>query len=87
VERHRIYPPASAFLGGGDERLVVMSILVDPSGELVQITMLASSGSSIADEAAGTMIRSSAPFPPIPASYPHVRTLITVEMPIYPTPR
>jgi len=86
VERHRIYPPASAFLGG-DERLVVMSILVDPSGELVQITMLASSGSTVADEAAGTMVRNSAPFPPIPAGYPHVRTLITVEMPIYPTPR
>lgn len=86
VERHRIYPPASAFLDG-QERVAVLSILVDPSGELVQITTLASSGSSIADEAAGNMIRSSAPFPPIPANYPHIRTLITVEMPIYPNPR
>ena len=86
VERHRIYPPASAFLDGR-ERVAILSILVDPSGELVQITMLASSGSTVADEAAGNMIRSSAPFPPIPASYPHIRTLITVEMPIYPTPR
>ena len=86
VERHRIYPPASAFLDG-QERVVILSILVDPSGELVQITTLASSGSTVADEAAGNMIRSSSPFPPIPANYPHIRTLITVEMPIYPTPR
>jgi periplasmic protein TonB len=86
VERHRIYPPASAFLDGR-EKVVVLSVLVDPSGELVQITTLASSGSTIADEAAGNMIRSSAPFPPIPTTYPHIRTLITVEMPIYPNPR
>jgi TonB family protein len=86
VERHRIYPPASAFLGGA-ERLTVYSILIDPAGSLVQITLLASSGSTVADEAAGNMIRSSAPFPPLPANYPHIRTLITVEMPIYPTPR
>ena len=86
VEKHRIYPPASAFLGGA-ERLAVYSILVDPGGELVQITLLEPSGSSVADEAAGNMIRSSAPFPPIPPSYPHIRTSIIVEMPIYPTPR
>jgi periplasmic protein TonB len=86
VERHRIYPPASAFPDGQD-RVAIMSILVDPSGELVQITTLASSGSTVADEAARTMIQSSTPFPPIPSSYPHIRTLITVEMPIYPTPR
>jgi TonB family protein len=86
VDRHRIYPPASAF-PDGQERLVVLSILVDPSGELVQITTLASSGSSVADQAARNMIQNSAPFPPIPPSYPHIRTLITVEMPIYPNPR
>lgn len=86
VERHRIYPPASAFLDG-QERLVVMGVLIDPSGELVHVTLDASSGSSLADEAAANMIRSSAPFPPIPANYPHIRTLITVEMPIYPNPR
>jgi TonB family protein len=86
VERHRIYPPASAFMSGA-ERVAIYSILVDPTGELVQITLLESSGSSVADEAAGNMIRGSAPFPPLPAGYPHIRTLITVEMPIYPTPR
>lgn len=86
VERHRIYPPASAFQGD-KERVAIYSILVDPSGSLVQITLLATSGSSVTDEAAGNMIRNSAPFAPIPTSYPHVRTLITVEMPIYPNPR
>ena len=83
VEKHRIYPPASAFLGS-TERVAVLSILIDPEGNLVQTTLLDSSGSTIADEAAGNMIRSAAPFPPLPASYPHIRTLITVEMPIYP---
>ncbi|MGH7124795.1 MAG: TonB family protein, partial [Stellaceae bacterium] len=73
VERHRIYPPATAF-PDGQERVVILRILIDPSGELVQVNTLASSGSSIADEAAGNMIRSSAPFPPLPANYPHLRT-------------
>jgi TonB family protein len=86
VERHRIYPPASAFLDGREWQ-VVLSVLVDPSGELVQITTVAPSGSSIADQAARNMIQNSAPFPPIPANYPHIRTLIIVEMPIYPNPR
>ncbi|HKF72352.1 MAG TPA: TonB C-terminal domain-containing protein [Stellaceae bacterium] len=86
VERHRIYPPASAFLGG-EERLVILSILIEPSGELVQVRLQATSGLSLADEAAANMIRNSAPFGPIPASYPHIRTSITVEMPIYPNPR
>jgi TonB family protein len=86
VDRHRIYPPASAFLGG-EERLVVLRILIEPSGELVEVRLEAPSGSSLADEAAAGMIRNSAPFGPIPANYPHIRTPIIVEMPIYPTPR
>jgi TonB family protein len=83
VERHRIYPPASAFPGGA-ERLAVYDILVDPSGELVQMILHVPSGSSLADEAAGAMIRNAAPFPPLPADWPHFRTSITVELPIYP---
>ena len=86
VEKHRIYPPASAFRDGV-ERLAIYSILVDPTGELVQIKLEASSGSSIADEAAGNMIRSAAPFLPLPANFPHIRTVIEVELPIYPLPR
>ena len=83
VERNRIYPPASAFPGGG-ERVAVYSILVDPAGNLTALTLLESSGSLLLDEAAGRMLRASAPFPPLPASYPQMRTLITVEIPMFP---
>jgi len=83
VESHRIYPPASEFRGGG-QREAVYSILIDPSGNLVALTLVATSGSSVLDEAAGQMIRASAPFPHLPPSYPQIRTLITGAIPIYP---
>jgi len=86
VERNRIYPPRDVF-GGDSERVALYSIVIDPGGNLVAITLLQSTGSPTLDEAAGRMLRVSAPFPPIPPSYPQIRTLITVEMPIYPTPR
>jgi protein TonB len=85
VIRHRIYPPASEFPSGA-ERLVVYRLLIDPSGELVQITLLAPSGSDLVDEAAGLMVRRSAPFPPLPASWLHIRTPIIMEMPMFPSP-
>ena len=83
VESHRIYPPASEFRGSG-EREAVYSILIDPSGNLVALTLVASSGSSMVDEAAGQMIRASAPFPHLPPSYPQIRTLITGAIPVFP---
>jgi len=83
VESHRVYPPASEFRGSG-EREVVYSILIDPSGNLVALTLVASSGSSMIDEAAGQMIRASAPFPHLPPSYPQIRTLITGAIPVFP---
>ncbi len=60
---------------------------VDPDGKLVQITLEDSSGSTIADEAAGNMLRKSAPFPPLPADWPHFRASIIIEMTMYPNPR
>jgi hypothetical protein len=33
------------------------------------------------------MITSSAPFPPLPADYPQIRTRIVVEIPVYPRGR
>ncbi len=86
VERNRIYPPASEFPGGG-ERLAVYSIVIEPTGDLTAITLLESSGSNVLDEAAGRMIRISTPFPPLPLSYPSIRTLITVAIPLFPNPR
>jgi protein TonB len=86
VERNRIYPPEQYF-GGDAERLAVYSIVIEPSGGLVTITLLESTGSQMLDEAAGRMLRNSAPFPPIPASYPQIRTVIRAELPIYSHPR
>jgi TonB family protein len=86
VERNRIYPAAQYFSGDA-ERLAVYSIVVEPGGALVTITLLESTGSAVLDEAAGRMLRNSAPFPPLPASYPQIRTVIRAELPIYPTPR
>ena len=86
VNSHRIYPPASAFFGNA-ERVAIYNMLIDPSGNLVQIMLVSSSGSSVADEAAGNMLRNSAPFPPLPANWPHIRASIIAEMPIYPSPR
>jgi len=83
VESHRVYPPASEFRGAG-EREAVYAILIDPAGNLVALTLVASSGSPVLDEAAGQMIRASAPFPHLPPSYPQIRTLITGAIPIYP---
>ena len=83
VESHRIYPPASEF-NGVPEREVTYGIQIDPSGNLVTLTLLASSGSSVIDQAAGQMIRASSPFPHIPPSYPQIRTLITGTIPVYP---
>ena len=83
VESHRIYPPASEF-HGVPERVVTYGIQIDPAGNLVTLTLLASSGSSVIDQAAGQMIRASSPFPHIPPSYPQIRTLITGTIPIFP---
>ena len=83
IDRHRIYPPASAFPDGG-ERMVVYNILVDPNGSLAGINLVQPSGSPIVDEAAGRMIRNSAPFAPLPPDYPRIRALIAILMPIYP---
>lgn len=86
VAGNRIYPPASEFPGSA-ERTVVYAMLVAPDGRLVQITLEDPSGSTIADEAAGNMLRKSAPFPPLPADWPHFPTSIIIEMTMYPNPR
>jgi len=83
IERNRIYPPAADFAGRG-ARLVIYSIVIEPSGSMNAITLLNTSGTPRLDEAARLMITSSAPFPPLPASYPQMRTLITVEIPMFP---
>jgi len=83
IERNRVYPAASEFEGPGS-RMVVYSVVLEPTGAINLITMLASSGLPRLDEAARQMITSSAPFPPLPPDFPQIRTRIVVEIPIYP---
>lgn len=83
IEGNRIYPPASAFYGV-PERTVVYSVGVNPGGTVSTITLLASSGQSLIDEAARQMITASAPFPRLPAELPQFRTSIVIFVPIYP---
>jgi protein TonB len=83
IERNRVYPPAAEFAGPGG-KLVIYSVVLEPSGSMNAITLLSSSGATRLDEAARLMITSSAPFPPLPADYPQLRTRIVVEIPVYP---
>ncbi len=83
IERNRIYPPAADFIGSTN-RLSIFSVVLEPSGAMNAITLLNSSGTPRLDEAARLMITSSAPFPPLPADYPQIRTRIVIEIPIYP---
>lgn len=83
IESNRIYPPASAFYGA-PQRTVVYSVGVNPAGTVSTITLLASSGQSLVDEAARQMIATSAPFPHLPADLPQVRTSIVIFIPVYP---
>ena len=83
IEGNRVYPPATAF-NGAVERTVVYSVGVDPGGTVSTITLLASSGENLIDEAARQMIAASAPFPHLPADLPQIRTSIVIYIPIYP---
>lgn len=83
IEGNRVYPPASAFYGV-PERTVVYSVGVNPGGTVSTITLLASSGQNLIDEAARQMIADSAPFPHLPAELPQVRTSIVIYIPVYP---
>jgi len=86
IERKRSYPPPEAFRSPSGA-VAAYQIVVDRSGRLMGVTILQSTGVSKLDEVAGLMIRDAAPFPPLPADYPDLRALITVEIPIYPAPR
>lgn len=83
IEGNRVYPPASAFYGA-PERVVVYSVGVNPGGSVSTITLLASSGQSLIDEAARQMIAASEPFPRLPGELPQVRTSIVIYIPVYP---
>jgi colicin import membrane protein len=85
LERHRIYPPADAFVGT-ERPQAVFGVVIEPSGAIVTITLLATTGVPKLDETAREMITDSEPFPHLPPDYPQIRTVITVYLPVFAGP-
>ena len=83
IEGNRVYPPAAEF-GEAAQKLVVYSVVVEPTGQISTMTLIVPSGHPRIDEAARQMITATAPFPHLPADYPQFRTSITIGIPIYP---
>ncbi|HXE16727.1 MAG TPA: TonB C-terminal domain-containing protein [Stellaceae bacterium] len=83
LERNRIYPPAEAFAGVG-RLMTAYSVLIEPSGRIVNITRYEETGVPAIDEASRQMIENLDPFPHLPADYPQIRTLITFFVPMFP---
>jgi outer membrane biosynthesis protein TonB len=83
LERNRLYPPADAF-GGTEKPVAVFAVQIEPSGQIVTITLLATTGVPKIDETAREMIDDSSPFPHLPSDYPQIRTVITVFLPMFP---
>jgi TonB family protein len=83
LARNRIYPPADEF-AGALARQAIFGLLIDPSGNVSNIQLLASTGVQRLDEAAREMITNSAPFPRLPRDYPQIPTPLTIFIPVYP---
>jgi protein TonB len=83
LERNRVYPPTDDF-AGALSRFAVYGVVIEPSGAVVNITLIQPTGVSVLDEAAREMISNSSPFPRLPPDYPQIRTYLTVVIPIYP---
>lgn len=83
LERNRIYPPADDFVGASS-RTPVFSVVIEPSGAIVTVTLLVSTGVSKLDETAREIITNSEPFPRVPPDYPQIRTVITMFLPVFP---
>ena len=83
LERNRVYPPAAAF-AGVDRRVTAYSVLIEPSGRIVNVTPLVATEVPVIDEAARQTIESIEPFPHLPPDYPQIRTLITIYLPMFP---
>jgi TonB family protein len=76
IEQHRFYP--SDAVGAFGKRLtgiVVYRVALSSAGQLVALELKTSSGSDTLDEAASTMIKRTAPFPPLPA-YVHANAMV-----------
>jgi protein TonB len=83
LESHRVYPPGEAF-DGAATRTAVFAIAMEPSGEVVNIKLVGTTGVPKLDEMAREMITDSSPFPRLPPDYPQIRTPITIYIPVFP---
>lgn len=79
VNAHIVYPRSA----GGAAGAATFVLIVDRSGALRSMRMLASSGRRDIDLAASNAILASAPFRPLPADYDDVVT-ITAQVPVLP---
>ncbi len=83
LEQHRVYPPDEAFVGA-PSRTAIYSLVIEPTGQLVAVTQLSSTGVPRLDEVGLQMIYGTSPFPPLPPDYPQIRTKIVVYIPVFP---
>ncbi|MGO8916233.1 MAG: TonB family protein [Stellaceae bacterium] len=81
IERHRIYPRVVGPFGLPAEGTAVYDVAVDRSGRIIGMQLDHSSGVAGIDQAVESMIRSSLPFPPLPADYPdEISIVVTIRL-------
>jgi periplasmic protein TonB len=69
ISRHWIVPRAASKFGLPLEGVAVYTMIIDPRGNLISVTLKRSSGVAVLDEAGERMLREAAPFPPPPADF------------------
>ena len=85
IELHRVYPKVMGQFGLPAEGTAVYNVAVDRDGELRALRVAQSSGVPALDEAGARMLRSAAPFPPLPNDYPD-GVVIAVTLHLSPSP-
>ncbi|HXZ02277.1 MAG TPA: TonB C-terminal domain-containing protein [Stellaceae bacterium] len=81
IERHRIYPRVVGTFGLLAEGMAAYDVLLDRSGRIIGMRLSHSSGIAGIDQAVEGMIRSSLPFPPLPADYPdEVNIVVAIRL-------
>ncbi|HEX7968796.1 MAG TPA: TonB family protein [Stellaceae bacterium] len=84
LERHRVYPKVMGQFGLPVEGTPVYAVLIDRTGGLRAVKLLHPSGAAALDEAGATMIRATAPFPPLPGNYPGEMLSMTITIHLFP---
>ena len=86
IEQHRFYPPnAVGSLGLPLEGTAVYLIRIRADGALTDIALEHSSGATVLDQTALTMIKQAAPFPPLPrGEFPGPAVVLEVTIHLFP---